>query len=110
MRSVRPPLTADFFRRPRQTVVGMFQSLCWDREPFIESTAIHHDSFVTRRHGVELWQKVKRVSSLVELEPPAVRPRPLTTLKMWIEGGGVCCAQAIDNLQSACINGTHVHG
>ena len=56
-----------FFRRPRQTDVGMFQSLGWVREPFIESTAIHHDSFVTLRHGVELWQKVQRVSALVEL-------------------------------------------
>ena len=36
----------------------MFQSPGSDREPFIESTAIH---------GVELWQKVKRVSALVEL-------------------------------------------
>ena len=42
-------------------------------------------------------------------QSPAVRSRPLTTLKMWIEGGSASCAQAIDSLRSAWINGTHMH-
>ena len=39
--------------------------------------------------------------------PSAVRPRPLTTPRLWIDGGGVSCARAPDSLRSACINGMH---
>ena len=49
-----------FFRRPRQTGVGVFQSIA----NFSVKT-IHHDSFVTRRHGVGFCQQGPRVSALV---------------------------------------------
>ena len=73
------PIDHRFFRRPRQTDVGMFQSIGWDRELFSESTAIHHDAFVTRRHGVEFCQKRPRVSALVDLgrlPPNDLEPPP----------------------------------
>ena len=34
------------------------------------------------------------------------RPRPLTTLKLWIESGGVHCALALDLLRAASTNRT----
>ena len=44
---------------------------------------------------------------LVQKEEPgatAVRPRPLTTPRLWIEGGRVSCARAPDSLRSVRIN------
>ena len=69
--------TADF-RRPRQTNVGMFQSVDGDCKFLGESETVHHDSLVIRRCGVEQCQQM-RFSALVELgrfpsndlEPPS---------------------------------------